>query len=206
MNPVGRIILLSGTGGDRRLFPKPWTDLPGVHPVDWCEWRGETSLGEIAARIIAEQFIGPDDILVGTSLGGMVACEIANRTPVAGIVLVAGATHPREVIAPLRWIHPLIRVVPLRLVQKLVEPRPRLEFRMFAESDAAFIRNAILAIFRWKGLRSDNAVPVLRIHGRHDPVIRCPKDADVILDAGHMVTISHAGECVAAVREFAVRA
>lgn len=204
MKPHGRILLLSGTGGDRRLFPKPWTELPGVTPVDWPVWSGETTLGEIAARLIAEQAIGPDDLVVGTSLGGMVACEIANRTPVAGIVLVAGATHPREVVAPLRWIHPLIRIVPLRLVQKLVARWPRVQFRMFADSEAVFIRAAILAIFRWEGLRPDNAVPVFRIHGRRDPVIRCPADADVILDAGHMVTISHAGECVDAVRRFRV--
>jgi pimeloyl-ACP methyl ester carboxylesterase len=202
MKPYGRIILLSGTGGDRRLFPKPWTDLPDATPVDWPVWRGETTLGEIAARLIAEQNIGPDDIVAGTSLGGMVACEIANRTPVAGIVLVAGAVHPREVVAPLWWGHLVIRLAPLRLTQRLVARWPRVQFRMFADSEAAFIRAAILAIFRWEGLRPGNPVKVFRIHGRRDPVIRCPADADLVLDAGHMVTISHANECVAAMAGF----
>jgi pimeloyl-ACP methyl ester carboxylesterase len=203
MKSRGRIILLSGTGGDRRLFPKPWTDLPGVLPVDWPAWRGETTLREIAARLIAEQGIGPDDIVAGTSLGGMVACEIANITPVAGIVLVAGAIHPREVVAPLRWIHPLIRIVPLRLTQRLVARWPRVQFRMFTDSEATFIREVILAIFRWEGLIPGNPVKVLRIHGRRDPVIRCPSNARVVLEAGHMVTISHAEACVAEVRRFA---
>jgi surfactin synthase thioesterase subunit len=47
--------------------------------------QGEATIVALADRIIEEQNIGEGDFLIGTSLGGIVVCEIANRIEVAGL-------------------------------------------------------------------------------------------------------------------------
>lgn len=195
--PHGRFFLLPGTGADERLFPADWDRLPGeVVRVNWRDCAGATSIREAAAALIARYGIRESDTLVGVSLGGMVAGEIATLTPVRGLVLIGSATHPRGVAAPLRLIHPLIRVVPLRLCQRIVARSPFLSHRMFAATDAAFIRTMIGAIFRWEGLPEKPSLRPLRIHGRRDIVIPPPADADHLLPGGHMFMMDAPGACV----------
>lgn len=192
-----RTLLLPGMGADGRLFPEPWSALSNPVRIAWPVWRGETTLGDVAARLIAEHDIGPEDRLVGVSLGGMVACEIANRTKVADVALIGSASSPAGVSSTLKFVRPLIDVVPLLAAQWLCHDSERLERRMFAETDARFLRAMCHAIFRWEGLRS-GAIRPFRIHGGHDRVIPCPVDVDVRIDAGHMVSVTHPKACVAA--------
>ena len=51
------------------------------------------------------------------------------------------------------------------------------------------------AIFQWQGLEPVS-VPVFRIHGRKDLVIPPPPKVDLLLDGGHLVSMSHARECI----------
>lgn len=192
-----RFLLLPGTGADGRLFPADWDRLPGeVIRVDWRDCAGARTLRE-AAEVLATRYdIRESDTLVGVSLGGMVACEIARLTRVAGLVLVASATHPREIASPWRIIHPLIRIVPLRLCQRIVARSPFLAHRMFSATDAAFIRDMIVAIFRWDGAHDALHPRPLRIHGRGDRVIPAPHDADHLLPGGHMFMMHAPAPCV----------
>ena len=200
-----RTFLLPGTGADGRMFPEVWSALPGVVRVVWP--RGDTwrTISRVAEHLIREYGITSADTLVGVSLGGMVACEIANRIPLAGLVLVGSCSSPAQTSPILRALHPLIRLVPLRLAQAVVRGSRRLEFRMFADADHRFVRAMCLAIFRWEGLRADAPVRPLRIHGRRDFVISRVDNPHVVLDGGHMISATHARECVAAILRRGVR-
>jgi hypothetical protein len=55
------------------------------------------------------------------------------------------------------------------------------------------------AIFQWNGL-GVTSTKVFRIHGKHDLVIPPPKQADLLLDGGHLVSMTHAEECVAFIK------
>jgi hypothetical protein len=70
---------------------------------------------------------------------------------------------------------------------------------MFAGSEASFVRAMCAAIFEWEGLGA-SATKVCRIHGKHDLVIPPPPSADLLLDGGHVISISHAWECVEFIR------
>ena len=37
---------------------------------------------------------------------------------------------------------------------------------------------------------------ILRIHGEKDLIIKCPKKAEVIKGAGHLVAMTHSDECI----------
>jgi hypothetical protein len=55
------------------MFPPPWNSLPGFKAQDWPRHHGETSLPELADRLIKELRIQPGDGIIGASLGGMVS-------------------------------------------------------------------------------------------------------------------------------------
>lgn len=70
--------LLPGMGADGSMFAGPWRTLADAVFVDWPVYRGERTIREVARRVVEEQGIKDGDTVIGASLGGMVACEIAD--------------------------------------------------------------------------------------------------------------------------------
>ncbi len=67
---------------------------------------------------------------------------------------------------------------------------------MFAGVETSFILAMCSAIFEWEGLGASET-RVFRIHGRRDLVIPPPASADLFLNGGHLIAMTHAAECVA---------
>jgi pimeloyl-ACP methyl ester carboxylesterase len=193
------ICILPGMGADRRMFPPPWPSLPECTFVDWPKYNGEQTLAEVAKSVVRKYTIPPGAWLVGSSLGGMVAGEIAKFLPVRGLILVGSAKTKDEVSALFNWLDPLIDLTPLNFIRQLAGKVPAELAQMFKDSDPAFVRAMCHAIVRWEGL-GDTAVELHRIHGRNDRVIPLPAGVQRALDGGHLIALTHAPECVAFVR------
>jgi len=194
------IYLLPGMGADHRMYPGPWAGLPDCVFADWPGYSGEQSLAEVAARVVQTYRIKPDSWLVGSSLGGMVAGEIAKLVPLRGVILLGSAKSPAEFGAVLRLLAPLADLAPVAFLQQLAGKAPSELTQMFKDSDPAFIRAMCRAILRWEGI-TDPTLRLHRIHGRHDLVIPPPERADYLLNGGHLIAMTHAEECVSRVRE-----
>jgi pimeloyl-ACP methyl ester carboxylesterase len=54
-------------------------------------------------------------------------------------------------------------------------------------------------IFEWEGLGAGD-VPCFRLHGRRDLIIPPPAEVDLLIKGGHLISITHAEECVAFIR------
>jgi len=80
------IYALPGMGADRNMYPGVWQTLADCKFVDWPHYDGEDSIAAIAKRIVNEQKIRAGDVLIGSSLGGIVACEIAKISQVGSLV------------------------------------------------------------------------------------------------------------------------
>lgn len=187
--------ILPGMGGDHLMYPEPWAQLPGAVLLDWPTYRNEDSLEAMAASVIETAGIPDGAVVIGSSLGGMVACEIARLRKLRGLVLLGSAVQPREVSRLLRMLHPLADVTPFEFLQ-IASGKLRHELtQMFARSEAPFIRAMCRAIFRWPGLAAPSPKP-LRIHGRRDHIIPPPDNPDLLLNGGHLIAMSHACECV----------
>lgn len=181
------------------MFPGPWTDLPDFRAHDWPAYAGETSLTELATTLVSRCEIQDGDILVGCSLGGMVAAEITKQRRIPHLFLVGSALHPAEVGELLRLLHPFSAHAPWRLMGTIAGWFPGKAMQMFARAEPAFVRAMCGAIFRWPGAASP-ATRVWRIHGRRDLAIPPPPNADLLLNAGHLAALTHSPECVAFVR------
>ena len=183
-----------GMGATSSMYGDLWKkELEGQFH-DWPKWQGERALTDIAKRIIEEHRIESGDTVIGTSLGGILACEIANQVDLKRIVLIGSAQRKEEINSILSALHPLIDLTPIAFIQMSSGKLPSDLTDMFSHSDPEFIRNMSKAIFSWDGLKSD--VPVLRIHGKKDLVISLPKDADHTVDGGHLIVMTHPHECI----------
>ncbi len=90
---------LPGMGADRRMFPEPWETLAGFVPHDWPAYSGERTVADFARTVVETFEIRDGDALIGTSLGGMVACEIAKIRKLRA--LFPTMTHAAECV---NWI------------------------------------------------------------------------------------------------------
>ncbi len=194
------IYVLPGMGADHRMSPPPWRRIPGSVFLDWPRGVQADSITGVAARVAQDASISDGAILVGSSLGGIVACEIAKIRRLERLFLVGSARRKEEVSSLLRFLHPLIDLTPITFVQRACSKLPSEVCSMFSSSEPAFIRGMCRAIFHWEGL-PDGWVDVRRIHGRHDHVIPPPSDGEILLDGGHLIAMSHAEECVRAIEE-----
>lgn len=199
LTPMPRIFLLPGMGADEKMYPGPWRSLPNAEFLRWPSYAGEESIDAVVWRMVAQHNITPGSIVIGSSLGGMVGCEIANRMPLSALFLIGSACEHGEVNQILAALHPLANVVPFRQLQTLVGKLPHAYAELFNDADPEFVRSMCHAIFKWNGLQPGTIRPV-RLHGVRDLVIPCPALVDLRIDGGHMIALTHAEECVDFIR------
>ncbi|CUS39734.1 conserved hypothetical protein [Candidatus Nitrospira nitrosa] len=186
---------IPGMGADRRMYPIPWSSLPEFFAHDWMPYANELSLADVARSMCEAMSIEDGDILVGSSLGGMVACEITKIRSIPVLYLIGSAVQKEEINGLLALLHPLAKIAPIEWLRFLAGKIPMDVAQMFAEIEPSFIRAMCSAIFQWDGLGATNT-KVFRIHGKHDIVIPVPMQADLLLDGGHLISMTHAEECV----------
>lgn len=193
------LLLLPGMGADDAIYRGPWRQLPDVRFINWPEYRGETTLAQVAQRLILDHGIVSTDIPGGSSLGGMVALEIAAELGCHTACLLGSALTREEVHPLLRAAEPLAELTPWKFAKLVAKMSHGRLPQSSARADEGFLRAMCLAIKGWPGV-PDAKFRIVRIHGTHDGVIRCPEDAHPVPGAGHALAWSHAEECVALLR------
>jgi len=191
---------LPGMGADHRMYQGEWLSLPNFVAHDWPAYRGQETLAQVAQSVCNSCNIKDGDILIGSSLGGMVACEITKIRSIPKLFLVVSAISRDEVGFNWRMLRHLIHVLPIELMKSIAGKMTGDVFNMFADSNASFIRAMCSAIFTWEGLQV-TPTHVCRIHGKHDLVIPIPTRVDLALDCGHLIAMIHARECVEHIRK-----
>jgi len=193
------IYLLPGMGANSNMYQGAWLEFNHAACLDWPPYQGEASLSELARSVAMHYKIQDNDILIGSSLGGMVALEISKLLHLERVVLVGSAIDASEMNSLLTLLAPVVDIAPIEFLQKLAGRRDSLFQQMFAASDAVFMRAMCKAISTWAGYPG-NLTTVTRIHGEKDKVIKCPRDCHVIKRAGHLLPITHAKACVDIIR------
>lgn len=101
------IHVLPGMGADHKMYSAPaWQRLSEAQFLDWPVYGHEKSVAEVAARVVAEADIADKDTVIGSSLGGIVGCEIAKIVSLKTLVLIGGATNKTEISTLLSLLHP----------------------------------------------------------------------------------------------------
>jgi pimeloyl-ACP methyl ester carboxylesterase len=188
--------LLPGMGANSSMYELLRKELRfEINFIDWPKYNGEKTYAETAKRIIEENGIIDCDIVGGSSLGGMIALEIALQRQLKAVVLMGSAIDSAEIQSVLSLLSPLASLTPISLIQLLVGKHNSIIAKMFAEASTDFIRAMCVYLPFWKGHQSIS-VCMFRLHGQKDHIIPCPKEGcETIPDAGHLLAITHAKEC-----------
>ena len=199
-----RLYLIPGTGADHRLFDA--LDLAAYDtahvrlPV--AEW-GET-MAAYAARVAREQIDTTRPFaLVGVSLGGMVATELAEQLSPEQVLIIASAKTRDELPAGYRLARyvPVYRVVGGRtmrfftkLVQPVYEPMAAAQRALFVDmiygKAPRFLQRAVGLMVNWE--RTEAPPGIVHLHGERDRTLplKAVSPTLAVRGEGHMLTYS----------------
>jgi pimeloyl-ACP methyl ester carboxylesterase len=213
------VYLIPGLGADHRLFAK--LELPGhaLHPLDWPEMPVGSTLADFARALAQRIDIHRPHALVGVSMGGMVAQELAAITKPEKVIIISSWKGPQEMPKPLRMLrgtHPE-RVMSAAVIERT---KPFLHWQMSVSSkedialfDAllkvhgpAQLRVQIDAALNWIG-PPEPVKDLVHIHGDSDHLMPITpiKGAQVVVGGGHFMVYT-LGEQVAALVQQALTA
>ena len=199
------IYILPGMGAAASMYGAPFRRLAGVQYLDWPPYREERTIHDIALRIAGEHRIGASDTVGGSSLGGIVAAEIARIVALEKIILIGSTLVPGSISPILKKLSALSENAPVGLMQMFAGATCALYenqlLQMFRSSSSLFMKAMSQAVFAWDG-NPNPSCPVAQIHGAQDRVIYPPETRAVILpDGGHLIALTHAREVAAFVAE-----
>jgi pimeloyl-ACP methyl ester carboxylesterase len=198
-----KVYFISGLGADEKVFRH--IQLPPAYEVVHLPWippSGNESLRDYALRLAESIDTSQSFALVGLSLGGMVATEIAKSYPSHTTVIISSIPVSRSMplLYKLAGILQLHRFIPIKMIKNLarikrlfttetVEDKKMLH-TMIKDADPAFIRWAFHAALGWK----NDEIPenFVHIHGSSDHILplRYSKPAHIIRGAGHMMILN----------------
>ncbi len=177
---------ISGLGADERVFSSLSISLPMVHLL-WIEPQPKETLTEYAHRMAHQIPDNEDFVLMGLSLGGMIATEISKIRKPKCTILLSSAIHNTEIptlyrvigamgilpIIPANWF-----TLPMFIAKPVfgVSTSSNLLKEYLKHTNRNFLKWAVNAIAHWK---TDNALPnspVYRVHGTADLILPRIKD------------------------------
>lgn len=108
--------MIAGLGADTRLYNNIDLGDNDVTPIDWIEPNETDTLTTYSQKLIYQYSIINNAIVIGVSLGGMLAVEIAKQVKLNKVILISTIKNIDE--AP--WYFKLFNAVP---IQKLIGGR-----------------------------------------------------------------------------------
>ncbi len=202
-----KVYFISGLAADSRVFRH--IELPPHCEAIYIEWiqpQKKESLRHYAYRLAENIDISEPFALVGLSMGGMMAAEIATQLKPVTTILISSVPSHKQLpfyfkVAGKLQLH---KCVPISLVKSAAkikrvftteteEDRQMLR-TIINESDNQFIHWAMDAVLKWK---SDQLpASYVHIHGTKDEVlpIRFTQPTHTIPNAGHLMIMNRAKE------------
>lgn len=205
---MGIIHCISGLGADGRAFQK--LAIPDIEfrYVPWPYFDKHDELPCYAQKVASLIPQDPDNHILGLSLGGMLATEIAIMRPGQKVFIVSSAKSPDELpdlngilrfIGKNKLIPTGLRGIAIGTLNEILgaqsEEEEAILKAMLMDADGHFIRCATKAILEWQ--RYTPALEhIVHIHGTADKVIPPEKVRPThwIKDGEHMMIFSKADE------------
>jgi surfactin synthase thioesterase subunit len=213
------VYFISGLAADRSIFK--YIRLPEGHEavhLDWILPVQNESLPAYAHRLAEKIDATKPFAIVGLSLGGMLAVEIAKKLHPEWIILISSIPSIRHLPVYLRAVGrlQLHRVIPVSLIQQASilkrfftsetrEDKKMLKV-MIRKSDAQFIKWAMHAVLTWTN--TDIPETLVHIHGSHDEILpkRFTKPTHTISNGRHLMVLNKADEINAILQEVFTKA
>jgi len=202
---MDRVFLIAGMGADVRLFKN--LDLSGFEVIDaaWIDPEANDTITTYATKLIQKYDITAQSNIIGVSLGGMFAVEIAKQVDLKNVIIISSIKAIAE--APFYYklfrALPVFKLIPAKLMLSLgALLKPFFSKKMSGESHLfdSMLRNTSPVFLKWSmgaALRWDGQAPSQHIHhliGDRDLIFDyCKiKNAIVIPGGDHMMVFTRA--------------
>ncbi len=195
-----KIFCISGLGADHRIFKNIYIAGFELVPVPWLPIHKTDNMSSYALRL-AQTIPDPEPIILGLSLGGMLATEIRKQQSVSKVIIISSAKTKKELgynNKLLVWLS-RINIVPNFIFNKTAlfqmyflgastKDEKSLMKQIIRESDPTFVKHAIDMLLNW----CNDTIPkgITHIHGTADRVIY-PKNVhpDYWIKSGSLIMI-----------------
>ncbi len=202
-----KVFLIPGLGADSRIYSNIELEGYDIIPVNWIEPDVADTLSSYAQKLIDEYNILPDSIVIGNSMGGMIAIEIAKTISLSKIILISSIRTVREAPDYFKFFRkfPVYKLIPgsfftsvdflLKPIFGHLNPEDSWLFRdMLKKSSPVFVKWAMGAILHW----DNQVIPsnVYQVSGDKDRLFpyRKLKDAEIIKDGTHIMIFENAAQ------------
>ncbi|HEX5554313.1 MAG TPA: alpha/beta fold hydrolase [Chitinophagaceae bacterium] len=201
------VYFISGLGADQRLFQ--YLDIQGIRPhfVHWITPGKNESWDSYAQRLL-DQIKTPDPVLIGMSMGGMMAMEVSKLIPTKKVILLSSAKTYHEIPPYFRllrifrghqWFsYELLTRLGLIFGGWLFGTTCKADEALLKEiihdTDETFFRWAWQRVASWRSTFQGNHVT--HLHGNHDHMlpIRYTRPDYVIEGGTHLMVVNKADE------------
>ncbi len=199
--------LIPGMGADKRLFQHFNLTNGKVHHLDWIPHGSSKNLAEYAT-LMAERITTEKNVVVGSSMGGMVTVEIAKLIQPKGAVLVSAPSGRHEFPQVLKNLNALRlhRALTPKQVLRIstladlfmgfkTDEQRAMFYDMLRGNGEDFLHFAISAVLEWKNT-TQPTVPFIQILGTHDRLFKQHKIPNAVMleGSGHFTAFERGKE------------
>lgn len=200
-----KVFLIAGMGADTRIYNN--IDLNGhdVTCVDWIEAHPTDTLATYSQKLIFQYDIKPNSIVVGNSMGGMMAVEIAKFIPLQKVILISSIRTVDEAPAYFKFFRrfPVYKIIPDKLMKagrvfirlafgKMTNDDLWLFNDMLVKTSPKFLKWAMYAVLHW----DNKTIPpnLYQISGDKDAVFpyKLLKAATIVKGGSHIMIFDKA--------------
>lgn len=152
------IYILPGMGANANMYSGPWRKIADAKFINWPEYNGEKTISEVAESVIRRYGITRSDSVAGSSLGGIVSLEIADKLGIRNVYLFGSAVSKSEINPLLRLLSPLSEIIPIKWIQAIAGKCKNEILTMFNSSEAEFVSAMCHAVFNWQGYDGEKSI------------------------------------------------
>ncbi len=208
INAQNTIYFIPGQGSDARIFQDLKLDSSyTIKHIKYVLPSKKQTMTEFAKVLSKQIDTNQPFVLIGVSLGGMLASEMSTFISPQKTIIISSAKSRKELPAQYRFQRaiPIYSLVPKRLIkggarilQPIVEPdrkHNKATFKaMLNDKDPKFLKRTVRMIIRWK--RTKAPKDIIHIHGTKDHTIPIRNvNCDYTVDQGsHMMALTKASK------------
>lgn len=180
------VYLIPGMGTDHRIFDKLnlSEDQVNIVPIKWGDYSVCRDLADYAKVLSLQVDTTRPHILLGVSMGGMLAMEISRLTKPEAIILISSAKSGKEI--PNKYkvgrFLPAYKLLNEKKLDRIVENErtfkdvksnkdKRLYRVMLHDCGADFLKWQIHSICGWRYPQNNGQIPIYHIHGGKDKIL-----------------------------------
>ncbi len=205
------VYLLPGQGSDVRIFKNLKFD-PNIDTVNirYPNPYEKETMEEYAFRISTQIDTTSPFVIIGVSLGGMIACELSDILNPEKVIIISSASSSEEIPGMYKFfkkfpVHHEISSSVFKYSTFILQPafehdrniEKKTCVNMLRDKDALFIKRAVNLIVTWNRTEKDNLNKnIIQIHGDADNTLPTTNiQADYIIKEGsHMMTLTRSAE------------